>query len=215
VGVRGACIVLLDDTGVRARMAGAWLRQMGHREVFVLEGGPMPQTGDAPPIPEIAAPASGIGVLDLLGLLDAGARTLIVDLARSLDFRAGHIPGAVWAIRSRLGAIADALAQADHVVLTSPDGTFARLAVAEAAGLTNGSVRVLEGGTAAWHAFGRPLVKDRRDPPDAACVDVYLRPYDRNDGVEAAMQDYLSWEIALVEEIARDGSVRFGHATGH
>jgi rhodanese-related sulfurtransferase len=215
VGVRGACIVLLDDTGVRARMAGAWLRQMGHRDVFVLEGGPMPQTGDAPPIPEIAAPAPGIGVLDLLGLLDAGARTLIVDLARSLDFRAGHIPGAVWAIRSRLGAIADALAQADHVVLTSPDGSFARLAVAEAAGLTNGSVRVLEGGTAAWHAFGRPLVKDRRDPPDAACVDVYLRPYDRNDGVEAAMQDYLSWEIALVEEIARDGSVRFGHATGH
>ena len=39
VGVRNARIVLVDDTGVRARMAGAWLRQMGHRDVFVVEGG--------------------------------------------------------------------------------------------------------------------------------------------------------------------------------
>ena len=39
IGVRNARIVLVDDTGVRARMAGAWLRQMGHRDVFVVEGG--------------------------------------------------------------------------------------------------------------------------------------------------------------------------------
>ena len=38
VGVRGARIVLVDDTGVRARMAAAWLRQMGHRDVFVRRG---------------------------------------------------------------------------------------------------------------------------------------------------------------------------------
>ena len=39
IGVRNARIVLVDDTGVRARMAGGWLRQMGHRDVFVVEGG--------------------------------------------------------------------------------------------------------------------------------------------------------------------------------
>ncbi len=210
VGVRGACIVLLDDTGVRARMTGAWLRQMGHRDVFVLAGGPMPAPVAAAAIPELAAPAPEIGMPALLALLDSGANTVIVDLARSLDFREGHILGAVWAIRTRLDAIADALASADHVVLTSPDGSFARLAVAEAASLTKGEVRVLEGGTAAWHAYGRPLVKDRLNPPDAACLDVYLRPYDRNSGVEEAMHAYLSWEIALVDEIARDGTVRFG-----
>ena len=38
IGVRNARIVLVDDTGVRARMAGAWLRQMGHRDVFVVGG---------------------------------------------------------------------------------------------------------------------------------------------------------------------------------
>jgi len=42
---------------------------------------------------------------------------------------------------------------------------------------------------------------------------VYLRPYDRNSGVEAAMQAYLTWEIDLVGEIVRDGTAGFGGAT--
>ncbi len=39
VGTLGARLVLIDDTGVRAQMTGSWLRQMGWRDVFVLEGG--------------------------------------------------------------------------------------------------------------------------------------------------------------------------------
>ena len=110
----------------------------------------------------------------------------------------------------RLAALAPQLATAKHVVITSPDGVFARLAVDEVKALCNGDVQVLEGGTAAWHAFGRPLVKDRTTPPDEACIDFYLRPYDRNAGVEEAMHAYLSWEIDLVHEIERDGTVAFG-----
>ena len=58
VGVRNARIVLVDDTGVRARMAGAWLRQMGHRDVFVVEGGldAIRTTGrERLPVPELGA----------------------------------------------------------------------------------------------------------------------------------------------------------------
>ena len=69
---------------------------------------------------------------------------------------------------------------------------------------------VLEGGTEAWRAFGRPLVKDRTNPPDEACIDAYLRPYDRNSGVEEAMNAYLTWEIELVHQIERDDTVAFG-----
>ena len=58
--------------------------------------------------------------------------------------------------------------------------------------------------------FGRPLVKDKTTPPDEACIDFYLRPYDRNSGIEEAMNAYLSWEIDLVHEIERDGTVVFG-----
>jgi len=215
IGVRNARIVLVDDTGVRARMAGAWLRQMGHRDVFVVEGGleAIRATGAAPlPVPELAGNVLTVDVTALLHLLDSGEGTVVIDLARSLDYRDGHIPGALWGVRTRLAPLKPQIAAARHVVLTSPDGMLARLAVQEVKELTNGEVRVLDGGTDAWHAFGRPLVKDRTTPPDEACIDFYLRPYDRNTGVEEAMNAYLSWEIDLVHEIKRDGTVRFGVA---
>lgn len=207
IGVRGARIALIDDDGVRARMTSAWLRQMGHRDVFVVEGGleaaPVPVR---PPIPELTARLPTITADQLCAAGDA----LVVDLARSVDFRTGHIPGALWGIRSRLSSMREAFCQARLVVLTSPDGVLARLALAEAQALTRAPVRVLDGGTAAWVSASYSLDRDRTNPPDEACVDVYLRPYDRNAGVEAAMRAYLAWEIDLVHEIARDGTVRFG-----
>ncbi|HEY8288425.1 MAG TPA: rhodanese-like domain-containing protein [Acetobacteraceae bacterium] len=213
IGVRNARIVLVDDTGVRARMAAAWLRQMGHRDVFVVEGGldAVRAAGVAPqPVPELTGVVPTIDVTSLLHLLDSGEGTVVIDLARSIDYREGHIPGAVWGVRTRLASLRPQIAAARHVVLTSPDGMLARLAVPEVKGLTAGEVRVLDGGTDAWHAFGRPLVKDRTTPPDEACIDFYLRPYDRNSGIEEAMNAYLSWEIDLVHEIRRDGTVKFG-----
>ena len=213
IGVRNARIVLVDDTGVRARMAAAWLRQMGHRDVFVVEGGleAIKATGAAPvEVAELAEPVDLMDVSGLVHLLDSGAGTLVLDLGRSVEFRDRHIPGAVWGLRSRLAPLRRQLAAARHVVITSPDGMLARLAVAEVKELTKAEVHVLDGGTDAWQAFGRPLVKDRTTPPDAACIDFYLRPYDRNSGVEEAMNAYLSWEIDLVHEIERDKTVTFG-----
>ena len=202
IAVRGARIALLDDDGVRARMAGAWLRQMGHRDVFAVEGGldeAEPMAAARPSLPDVPLAAPG----DLGG-------ALVVDLARSVEFRKGHIPDAVWGIRTRLGALRDRLARAERVVSTSPDGTLARLAVAELQGLTAAPVQALDGGTAAWAAAGKALASDRADPPDEDCVDVYLRPYDRNAGVAEAMQAYLDWEIDLPRDIERDGTVSFG-----
>jgi rhodanese-related sulfurtransferase len=213
IGVRNARIVLVDDTGVRARMSAAWLRQMGHRDVFVVEAGleAIRATGSAPvPVPELKARVNLVDVTGLVQLLDSGARTLVLDLGRSVDFRDGHIPGAVWGVRTRLALLRPQLSVARHVVITSPDGMLARLAVGEVEALTDARVHVLEGGTDAWHAFGRPLVKDRTTPPDEACIDFYLRPYDRNSGIEEAMNAYLSWEIDLVNEIKRDGTIVFG-----
>jgi rhodanese-related sulfurtransferase len=213
VGVRNARIVLVDDTGVRARMTAAWLRQMGHRDVFVVEGGleAVKATGVAPvAVPELATPVDRVDVTRLLQLLDSGAGTLVLDVGRSIDFRDGHIPGAIWGVRARLAEVQPQLAGARHVVITSPDGMLARLAAPEVEGLTDAAVHVLDGGADAWHAFGRPLVRDKTTPPDEACIDFYLRPYDRNSGMEEAMHAYLSWEIDLVHEIERDGTVAFG-----
>ncbi len=200
IAVRGARIAVLDDDGVRARMAAAWLRQMGHKDVFVVEGG-LDGTEDVPPPPQPAMP--GVGP-------DAVRGAIVVDLARSVEFRAGHIPGAIWAIRTRLDRLRSRLSATERVVMTSPDGVLAALAVDELRALTQAPVEVLAGGTAAWTASGGALETDRTVPPDEDCVDVYLRPYDRNSGIEAAMHAYLSWEVELVNEIGRDGTVAFG-----
>ena len=205
VGVRGARICLIDDDGVRARMTAAWLRQMGHRDVFVVEGGLEDQEIGTPP------PGASEIIPDTVGA-EAVEGSLVIDLARSIAFREGHIPGAVWGIRSRLDRLRGVLESAGRVVLTSPDGAHAALAVDEARALTPAPVAVLAGGTSAWAASGRPLAADRTVPPDEECVDFYLRPYDRNSGVEEAMRAYLSWEIDLVREIERDGTVAFGAA---
>ena len=218
VAVRGARVVLVDDAafgggrdGVRARMAGGWLRQLGGWEVYVLTeaGGAAPEAGAAAaPLPE----ADAVAVRAVApGALPAGA--VVVDLARSVAFRDGHAPGALWGIRTRLDRLAGRLRDARVVAVTAPDDRLARLAVPELRGIAPGAeVVVVPGGAAAWAAAGIALTADRRHPEDADCADFYLRPYDRNDGVEAAMREYLSWEVDLVHEVARDGDARFGEA---
>jgi rhodanese-related sulfurtransferase len=213
VAVRGARIVLVDDTGVRARMTGGWLRQLGQWEVHVLTdglAGRLEEGAWSPTCPEaeaIRAPA--IAPAELAALLAEGGAQ-VVQLSRSTDFRESHVPGALWGVRSRLAKLAPRLAGDRAVVVVAQDEAIGRLAVPELQALVPAPVKLLAGGLAAWKAAGLPLAKDRRNPEDADCIDAYLRPYDRNDGVEAAMREYLSWEIDLVHEVARDGDARFG-----
>jgi rhodanese-related sulfurtransferase len=143
-------------------------------------------------------------------VLQALPDALVIDLARSIDFRAGHIPGAIWGVRSRLEQLRPLLQGRREIVLTCPDGSLARRTVGEVQAMTDARVRYLRDGTAAWTRAGFPLDSSRTVPRDEDCVDFYLRPYDRNSGVEEAMNAYLSWEIDLVHEIERDGTVRFG-----
>jgi hypothetical protein len=66
------------------------------------------------------------------------------------------------------------------------------------------------GGTAAWRSAGHPLSQEARMADDA--VDVWLKPYERSGDTKGAMNEYLSWEVDLIERIARDGSCRFAIA---
>ena len=195
------------------RPPGIERRQLGGWEVLVLTDGleGRLEQGMAPPeMPE----ALSLRIPQLtpaeLAVLAAEGGAQVIDLARSIDFRAGHVPGAIWGIRTRLDRLAGRLAGDRQVVVTAPVEAQARLAAAEAQGLVAAPVKILAGGTAAWAAAGFPLASDRRYPADQDCADFYLRPYDRNDGVEAAMREYLSWEIDLVHEVAKDGDAPFG-----
>jgi rhodanese-related sulfurtransferase len=130
VGVRGARIVVVDDTGVRARMSAAWLRQMGHKDVFVADNALGTETGSG--LPDLAPPAPTITV-EQLAKREPG--TAIIDLARSIDFRAGHIEHAIWGVRGRLPRWYRNFL-GPRIVLTSPDGSLARFAIAEVKDMT-------------------------------------------------------------------------------
>ncbi|MBS7542970.1 rhodanese-like domain-containing protein [Ancylobacter oerskovii] len=212
IAVRRARIVLADTDGVRARTTAAWLVRMGFDHVFVLDeaaGTGAVETGEAPDA-LLGLPAARVEELapaDLAGLLE-GAQAVVVDLGSTRDYRAGHIPGAWFAIRARLGEDAAKLPPASLCVLTSPDGLFARLAAAELAAATGTPVKALAGGTAAWKAAGFPL-ESQPEYLASAPDDVFLKAFERRDRREEAMRDYLQWELDLVEQVRRDGTLSF------
>lgn len=218
--VRGARFVLDDDDGVRARMSGSWLAQMGW-EVHVLEGVPASArsaAGDAPvnrpPLPQVPLVAAEA----LAGLVAAAegdpAALQIIDVNPGIDYVRGHIPGAWYAIRAQLPAALKAVPRARHYVITCGRGILARLAAADLIALLGqeaereAAVSVLEGGNAAWVAAGQPLESGeiRLAVPR---TDRYRRPYEGTDAPRAAMQAYLDWEFGLVEQLARDGTHHF------
>src|SRR3954471_13678552 len=97
MATRNARIVLVDDDGVRAVMTGSWLVQMGWPEVCVLDGGLSGRTlvpgRRVPVIPELdEIDVATIDAAELKRLIDAGEAALI-DLAPSISYEAGHIPG--------------------------------------------------------------------------------------------------------------------------
>jgi rhodanese-related sulfurtransferase len=209
-GTLGARIVLCDDCDVRAVMTASWLKLMGWKDVAVLAkagteaGWPCPEILGNPPDPAAAIDVAALAVIA------AKDDVAVLDLSRSSHYRRGHIPGAWFAIRSRLDIALARIGAAREIILTSEDGVLAGLAVAEARGLGKARVRWLKGGNAAWKAGGHPLSTEPKMADEA--IDVWLKPYEQPGDNEAAMNAYLSWEIDLLDRIERDGTCNFAHA---
>ncbi|PIW27389.1 MAG: thiosulfate sulfurtransferase [Rhodospirillales bacterium CG15_BIG_FIL_POST_REV_8_21_14_020_66_15] len=204
VAVLGSRIVLVDDDGVRATMTASWLIQMGWPEVYVLENALEGQAlVRGPHRPHI----HGLDGVQAATVTDIPEAAVVIDLADSLTYRDGHIPGAWFAVRARLKDSIGKIPDAEVTVLTSPDGVLAQLAAPEVGALGR-NVVVLEGGTAAWTAAGRHLETGFTHMADETS-DVWYRPYDMDDAQEGAMKQYLSWEINLVNQLERDGTTRF------
>src|SRR5215510_2640164 len=138
-----ARVVLVDDNGVRATMTASWLKQMGFNDVAVLaDDGSDGDWTSGPHVPRVlgldrAAAVAAVGPAALREGLAAG-RMAVVDLDTSRNYAQGHIPGAWFAIRSRLAQDLAKLPKAkapnvEAIVLTSPDGALARLVAADLA----------------------------------------------------------------------------------
>lgn len=206
-------IVLVDDTGVRATVIAAFLLQQGSADVRVLEGGFMGQTLELgpyrPSVPELDdLDVEAITPGELETKLAEGNIT-VVDFAISLAHHGGHIPGAWWALRSRLGEDIARLPKTDLYVTTCPDGRLARLAAADLASLIDAEVMVLAGGTTAWREAGLPLEKGfehAAGPPNDSYTIARL---DDTDPPDKKYWRYINWQRDLLNKIGRDGTLVF------
>jgi len=215
VGVRNARIVCIDPARVRSVMTASWLNQMGWGEVYVLEpegedgfAGWALETGARTQAPAGFKPWRTVTARELVQRRKLGGVTLL-DLATSLRFRERHIPGAWWAVRARLVEARAKFPDARTLVLTSEDGTLAHLAAPEAAALWPGAeVSVLKGGNAIWFVLKLPT-ETGIEQATTSLDDVWYKPYDHARDYEQHARDYLSWEVALLDQIKRDPSIRF------
>jgi rhodanese-related sulfurtransferase len=211
VGTLGARIVLVDDAEVRAMMTASWLRQMGYPEVFVLAEKGTETGWPAPPILEAEMHPGAAIELPSLGELFSRNAATIVDVSLSRNYFKDHIPGAWFAIRTRLAGAFKKIPLRGTLVLTSEDGTVAQLAVAEAQAASGIPVRFLAGGNAAWKAAGYELSAEPLMADEA--IDQWRKPYERSGDTKAAMSEYLAWETDLLPRLARDGSLSFFSTT--
>jgi rhodanese-related sulfurtransferase len=206
--VRGARIVLWDAEQTRADMTASWLAQMGW-DVSVIDDASLDEAGEIgpwrptlPPLPEVP----GVEPSELETELTRGA--VLVDVASSVEYLRGHIPGAWLVSRTSRDIAVAALPRAAHYIVTSVDGLLASFFAPELATITGARVSVLTKGTAAWISSGRAL-RSGGDRLTMSPIDVYKRPYEGTDNDAQAMQAYLDWEYGLVAQLERDGTHGF------
>jgi rhodanese-related sulfurtransferase len=212
VGVMRARIVFADSDGVRAPMMAQWLAQLGH-DMSVLEGGvaagaELPRPAAAPRWTP-ARPARTTAA-DLAG--PARDDTTFVDVRASFDYRRGHIPGAIWSIRPRLGMLCGSVS-GRRVVVVSDSDDVAALAAADLQGLGAQDIRTLEGGMTAWTAGGYPVQSSPGEPSDEACIDFLFFVHDRHEGNIEAARGYIAWEMGLLAQLDADERAVFRIAT--
>lgn len=188
VGTRNARLVLVDSEGVRAPAVASWLRQLGW-EVYVLDAvaGGAPVSADA----QVESRLARVDSKTAARLRDEGAA--LVDVRPSMSYRASHIDGARWSIRSRAEALNGV------TVLVADDARVAELYARELAG--SGPLYFLLDTPAQWQAAGLPLAETPNLPSDAECIDFLFFVHDRHHGNKAAAIKYLEWETNLVNQI--------------
>jgi len=196
--VRNARVVLIDPERIRAVMTASWLNQMGWPDVHVLESEAGLRRESGPRKPRVLDFTPWTSVREPAGT--------VLDLSTSLRFRRRHIPGAWWVVRSRLAEATRKIDATGSITLTSEDGVLAHLAAPEAQALwPQATVRVLDGGNAAWKGEWEEGI----ERTTTAIDDVWYKPYDHGKDYEKHARDYLSWEVALVDQIKREPAIRF------
>lgn len=220
VAVRHARVVLLDEPHqLRSAVTAFWLAQLGECDVFLY-------AGDANSI-EVADCESGLSQADdvqsiteeELASLFGQQKARLVDVGPSIEYVKMHITQALHANAAALASLqqahAEALAQEQWLVLTSPDGKqashAARALMRQLTAEGKKIVRRLEGGNQAWSAQSLPVEAGYRS-------EQLLTPFLDDWGSIMrvpqekrlpAWERYLQWERNLAARLEGDPGVRF------
>jgi rhodanese-related sulfurtransferase len=201
--VKHSPLVFACDGKARATQTASFYRQMGHQEVYVVDGGTAAWAASGRTLeqglPE-ELPAGYKAVCSQVKWvspqeLSASQSTAVIFVDTSQDFARSHVPGARWVPRGWLEFWIDDIVPSKQtpVTVTCNNGQNAALAGATLQELGYQQVTVLEGGMSAWQKAGLPVEKGLAGvmaPP----TDMVLSGPDRNF---ADMQNYLRWEEAL------------------
>lgn len=215
ISVFNSRVVLIDDNEVRATVTASWLIQLGWEDSYVLENG----LGDLPLVPGAYKPKimglpstqATITPHDLAQLSKTqGEAVAVLDVGSSVFHKNRHIPGAWWAIRSRLPRDMAPILPAGTLVITSEDGNLAHLTAADLqqSGQAPERMFVLEGGTKAWIAAGLPT-EEGMARALSEVDDAWYMPYMHPDASDQDKREYFAWELGLVEQVERDGTAKF------
>ena len=205
--VHHAPIVFACDGVSRAALTASWYRQMGHRQIYALDGGTTAWTTagralesgwsrsepsllvEARKLVKLVEPSTAFDPLD--------ARVLHV--GSSQEFADGHPPGAEWEPRAWLERKIEAYAE-EPIIVICEDGTQSLLAARTLLQLGREQVSAVRGGMASYREAGLPLeigLTGVLSPPNDILSFGPQRSY-------ADMQHYLRWETALGEKYAAE-----------
>ncbi|MDA1127094.1 MAG: rhodanese-like domain-containing protein [Chloroflexi bacterium] len=201
--VKNATYVFCCDGKARATITASLYRQMGHENVFAVDGGvPAWQaSGQMPEItfPDLAIPGMAEAEASVKKVspqdLNSSKPDLVLFVDTSQDFSQGHTPGAKWISRSWLELEIEAAvpSKSAAIVVTCGRGGGAILASATLQGMGYTNVAALDGGMAAWKQAGLPVEEGLtgivRPPSDINYLGV--------DRSYAEMMNYLRWETDL------------------
>jgi rhodanese-related sulfurtransferase len=215
---RNARIVLVDNYMVRALMTASWLVQADWPETYVLAdpfAGVSLASGDyvpqLPPSEKMELPR--IDATDLAARLKENTATL-VDVANSLNYSKGHIPGAWFVVRSRLEDELRVIPPSSNFVVAGDDSTLVAFTAKDLARLSGKPVSILSGGNAAWRKANLPLAQGLEKPATSA-DDIYLQPFQAghfdptSPAFKQAADAYFDWELQLPASLQRAGETNF------
>lgn len=201
IGVRHARVVLFDTDGIRARLTGSWLAQMGF-ETYVLESAEASKvniTNDVVRHPNHIAPALlELQVDEVKTLLNSNAIHLL-DIRPSTTYRKEHPKGAVWSTRSRITN--DTPNNNKAIVFITSEPELAALAATELPEPLRSKARFVRADMAQWRTSGIPIESTPDLPADKDCIDFLFFVHDRHDGNKQAARQYLAWETNLIAQL--------------